>query len=412
MNDILGLIPKAALLQSTEPSRWGRWIHLTGSTIALLLILKLLWMRNRHRFQRDPAQIERQQAIRELESATKSDHEFLMAAGRIIERWMGDTAPDGARDVIAQRDATCFRPDKEPPTALGNERRKEIIHLLRKALTALILGTALTMATAPAPAAADETTTTETPKLESADLAAEAYQAARYDQAIRLWLAAGPYDQLSADTLYHIGNACYRSGSAGYAALYYRRALARQATHHESRQNLRFLERKYGMLNVQRPNYQYHLTKLPLDTWKDLTWAGIWICALSILTFPATRQGAGIRILAIIGLVGGPMLASSSAIGWRYFPDDAAFAPLERQAVIIADNVVLHTEASRTSPEVIQVPAGSVCEVLQRTGKWSYVSFASLTRGWIPSDAVESIVPQGEPTPPNIRKPRGDETSA
>ena len=48
----------------------------------------------------------------------------------------------------------------------------------------------------------------------------------RYSEAAKGWLDSGPFEQLSADTLFNIGNAAYRMGSPGEAALYYRRALA------------------------------------------------------------------------------------------------------------------------------------------------------------------------------------------
>ena len=242
--------------------------------------------------------------------------------------------------------------------------------------------------------------------------AEEAYHAARYDDAIALWLKTGNYESLSAGILYNIGNACYRAGSPGHAALYYRRALARNPDHQESRQNLRFIERKHGSITIHRPDYQYTLARVPLSAWKGMLWAGVWISVLSMLVFPATHRGAKLRLVAIVGLVIAPLLIVSGALAWRYFPDDAKFSPLARQAVIIEEKATLHAEASRTSAEVIDVPAGSLCEVIRKSGRWTYVSLASKTRGWVPVEAIEMIVPEGVPQPPKIRKPKADGKSA
>jgi tetratricopeptide (TPR) repeat protein len=242
--------------------------------------------------------------------------------------------------------------------------------------------------------------------------AQEAYDSAKYEDALKLWFSSGSYDQLSADTLYNIGNAAYRSGSPGQAALYYRRALARNSNHQEARQNLRFIERKYGAIVVQRPEYQYALAKIPLATWQAVFWGGLWLCGLALLVFPATRTGAKLRVAAVGVLVLGPLLISIGILGWRYFPNDAEFAPLAKQAVIIAEKAALHTDAARTAPEVIDAPPGSLCEIITESGRWAYVAFATKTRGWVPLESIEKIIPEKPPEAPKFRKPKADGKSA
>jgi len=400
MTDILGLVPQAPLLDA-KPTSHSSWkLHLVAGLLALALIAKAYWMRNKHRFHKDPDQSARKAELRQLEQLQKNDHEFLMTAGRFIERWLGGNPADDLQRILAERDTLCFR--KEKTTAsLDKPRKQMILNTLRKAvnLCAVFLIVCLSLI---------NSSFANSPSEE----AEEAYHAARYDKAIEAWLKAGPYEDLSADTLYHIGNACYRAGSPGNAALYYRRALARNLNHHESRQNLRFIERKYGALTVHRPDYQYKLAMVPLATWQNMVWAGLWLCVLAALVFPATRYESRLRVLAIIAMVGGPMLAACGALGWRYFPNDAAFAPITRQAVIIDDKASLHSEAARTSPEVIQAPAGSLCEVIHENGKWTYIAFATQTRGWIPSTAIQKVIPDKTPPPPNISKPRPTDENA
>lgn len=399
MTDILAPLEPASLTIS-ESSRTSGWLgHLIGVLLALVLIAKALWMRFGHRFRKDPLREMRGKALREVESAGKgSDIEFLMSAGRFIEQCFGNNPPPEVREVLSERDAVCFKMEKPAGTVLTPKRRESILRILRKAaaicIAACLAGTSGARAE------------------DIASKARTAYEAARYDEAIGLWLKAGDYDDLSADTLYNIGNACYRAGSAGHAALYYRRALVRDPGHLESRQNLRFIERKYGSITVHRPDFQYALARFPLDTWKNVLWAGLWLCGLAALVFPATRPDARIRLAAVAAWVIGPMLAACGALGWYYFPNDAEFAPLARQAVIVGEKNVLHADASRTSPEVIDAPPGSLCEVIRESGRWAYVSFATKTRGWIPIESVEKIMPSSPPVPPTIRKPKADGKSA
>lgn len=250
---------------------------------------------------------------------------------------------------------------------------------------------------------------------ESKDVAAqaqEAYESAKFEEAARLWLDAGKFEDLSADTLYNIGNAAYRMGAPGQAALYYRRALARDSSHGEARQNLRFIERKYGSITIERPSYQYTLARIPLSGWRGGIWIGAWMLLLGLLVFPATRAGSRWRVVGVVSFILGPLMMSIGGLGFYHFPDDAEFAPLSKQAVIVGEKVVLHTDAARTSPEVIDAPPGSLAEVIQRSGRWAYVGFATKTRGWVPTESLEMIVPEGKPDVPKVRKTAADGSSA
>jgi tetratricopeptide (TPR) repeat protein len=402
MTDILGLIQPASITMPAAPQLPGWFGHALGGMAALALIIKALWMRAGHRFHKNPERDARRAALREISVMAKAtdDHGFLMAAGRFIESRLGQAPPPAAREILAERDARCFRGNIPPTNPLGPEKRSSIIRTLR-GMVAALCAVLLSGAGAGEARAGD-----------SAAEARVAYDAARYDDAIAGWLKAGSYNSLSPDVLYNIGNACYRAGSPGHAALYYRRALARDPGHQEARQNLRFIERKHGSITVQRPEYQYALARIPLSTWKAMLWTGAWFCALGLLVFAATRPDARLRIAAVVALVIAPLLAAGGALGWRYYPDDAEFAPLARQAVIIGEKVILHSEASRTSPEVIDAPPGSLCEVIRESGRWAYVSFATKTRGWVPVESIEPIIPDGVPKPPKIRKPRADGKSA
>jgi tetratricopeptide (TPR) repeat protein len=399
MTDILAIL-RPAQLTLPAASSLPAWLgHALGGLLALVLVAKAVWMRYAPSLKSDPVREVKVRQLREIgQTKAADDTAFLKSAGSFIERWLGGNPDPAIQAVLAERDAVCFRAEK-PKTVLNRNRRDEILKLLRKAAVAIFVSATLGLGT---PARAADVATQAT----------EAYEAAKYDDAIKLWLEAGDYGQLSADTLYNIGNACFRSGSPGHAALYYRRALVRDSSHQEARQNLRFIERKYGAITVQRPEYQHALAKLPLSAWQATCWTGAWLCGLALLVFPATRHGARLRIAAVGALVIGPILISAGFLGWRYFPDDAEFAPVARQAVIIAEKVALHTDAARTSPEVIDAPPGSLCEIISESGRWAYVAFATKTRGWVPMESIEKVIPEKPPVPPKFRKPKADGKTA
>ncbi len=400
MTDILAIL-KPAQLTLPSSSTFPLWLgNVLAGLAALGLIAKALWIRYAPRFKKNPVREKRIQALREIEkSALAADVDFLKSAGGYVESWLGENHDPEILAILAERDAVCFRAEK-PQSALDPQRRASILRTLRRAATACLAIGLLALGT---------------PTVRAADIATEAqeaYESAKFDDAIKLWLSAGNYNDLAADTLYNIGNACYRSGSPGYAALYYRRALVRDSGHEESRQNLRFIERKYGAITVQRPEFQYAIARLPLSNWKAILWGGVWSCVLALLVFPATRSGARIRIFAIAALVLGPLIASVGILGCRYFPDDAEFAPIASQAVIISEKAVLHADAARTSPEVIDAPPGSLCHVIRESGRWAYVAFATKTRGWVPVESIEKVLPTEAPSPPKFRKPKADGKTA
>lgn len=418
MTDILAIVRPASLTMVPSAGLSAWWLHGAGILAALALMARAFRLRCAHWFHRDPRREARRRALRELQNSLPKDEPgFLRAVGGYIERWLPETRDPELVNLLAERDAVCFQ--RETPEApADSSRRTRVLSALRRAIAAapaIALLLAVAAITAP-PAAGETPAAIEVPAVESvvdsAAAALEAYEGARFAEAARLWLSAGPYESLTPDALYNIGNASYRLGSPGHAALFYRRALARDPSHHEARQNLRFIERKVGAITIQRPDYQYVLARTPLALWTGALAASAWLLVLSLLVFPATRPGSSWRIPAIIGLVAAPLVASLGALGWRYYPNDAEFAALDRQAVVITPETMLHTEAARTAPEVIEAPPGSLVEILQKSGKWAYVSFASGTRGWIPIEAFEKILPEGTPEPPELRKPRADSRSA
>jgi tetratricopeptide (TPR) repeat protein len=234
------------------------------------------------------------------------------------------------------------------------------------------------------------------------------YEQGSYKEAIEQWLAAGSYESLSASTLYNIGNACYRAGSQGQAALYFRRALIADPQHVEARQNLRFLERKFGALTIKRPEYQYKLTQIPESWFTTALFACAWAAVIGLLIFPATRSGSKLRIAAIAALVIAPLLSITCAIGRHYYPDDSQFAPYSEQAVIVIDKATIYADASRSAGKVIEAPGGSLCRVIQRSDRWIYVAFATQTRGWIPAEQIEPLIPTSPPTVPSFQAAQKD----
>ncbi|MFC7336286.1 BatD family protein [Haloferula chungangensis] len=398
MTDILSISSAgSSLLPSGRGLPSWAW-QVVPAAIALFLLALIFKSRIAPQLRKDPDELARLRDLKTLEKAPSDLRGFYRAAGHFVERWLGSSDDALPQEILAKRDQSCFKKDVQDEAVPRSERQR-ILKQLRK--LALPLIAIISMFGAGDLHAA-----------ESGDSAQDAYESGRYAEAARLWLETGPYERLSADTLYNIGNASYRLGASGEAALYWRRALERDPTHPEARQNLRFFERKFGSIIVKRPDYQHVIASISLDTWKSLVWAGLWIIVLSMLIFPATHRGARWRIAAISGLIIAPIMALAGFCGWYYFPDDARFAPVAEQAVIVTDKATVRTDASRNAPIVIDAPAGSLCQVLTRTGNWTYVAFSNQTRGWVPTGEIELVIPQSPPAVPKLRESTDDGASA
>jgi len=397
MSDILG-ISQAGLQLLPEGGGLPSWLWQAIPAALTLFLLGLIFKsRVAPRLRKDPDELARIQDLRTLEKAPSDLRGFYRAAGHFVERWLGTSEDELPREILAKRDQSCFKKGMEDESVPRAERQRVLKQLRKLALPLIAFFTILGSGDLQA--------------AEADGSAQEAYESGRYSEAARLWLESGPYERLTADTLYNIGNASYRLGASGEAALYWRRALERDPTHAEARQNLRFFERKFGSIIIKRPDYQHVIASISLQNWKNLVWAGLWVMALSILIFPATRPGARWRIAAIAGLVTAPLLALAGFCGWFYYPDDAGFAPIAEQAVIVTDKATVRTDASRNAPMVIDAPAGSLCHVLNQTGKWSYVSFSNQTRGWVSSKEIEMLVPESPPKVPELRESSDDGAS-
>jgi tetratricopeptide (TPR) repeat protein len=386
MTDILGVVnPNAALLAARKSLPWWIW-QLIPALIAAGLIIRIAARKLAPRLRKDPDLVAREREWKEVERAPNQTGAFYRSVGHFIERWLGDRKDPLISEVLAKRDEVCFRQDNAEAKIDRSERQRVLRQLRRIALPLLLAFAALTP---------DRASATEDP--------AALFNEGRYDAAAKAWLDSGPFEQLSSDTLFNIGNAAYRLGTPGEAALYYRRALERSPAHPEARQNLRFLERKFGSITVKRPDYQYLLARVPLTFWQGLVGASAWILAIGLLIFPATHSGAGVRIAAIAGFVTAPLLAVGGLLAWRHYPDDARFAPARDQVVIVADSSEVRTDAARTAPKVIDAPAGSLCRILTRSGEWAYVAFTNESRGWVPLVDIQPILPETTPQPPKLR---------
>ncbi|MDB6080568.1 MAG: hypothetical protein JWO82_4315, partial [Akkermansiaceae bacterium] len=394
MTDILEAIPNPkGLLGSSLHLPPGAW-QIIPALIVAALLARMVLSQISSRVRKDPDAIARAKELREVERAPDERAAFYRAAGHFVERWLGDKKDPDVTALLTRRDEIAFRPESAT-MKIDRSERGQVLSTLKKLALPLI---AASLLLTPGRVKADDAPAT------GPDTPQKAYQESRYPEAAKMWLESGPFDRLSSDTLFNIGNAAYRLGAPGEAALYYRRALARDGAHAEARQNLRFLERKFGSVTVQSADYQHFIAKLSLPAWRNMIWAGGWLIVIGLLVFAAGIRAPALRFAGVMALSFGPLVGALGGIGSHYYPDDARFAPLAEQMVVVSEQAVVRTDAARNSPQVITVPAGSLCRLVSRSGDWTYVEFASdaKSRGWVARTDVEPLIPTSPPEPPKV----------
>ncbi len=191
------------------------------------------------------------------------------------------------------------------------------------------------------------------------------------------------------DVFFNLGNAEFRLDHRGLAALAYERALLLDPTHAESRQNLRFLTRKTGRL-VEEPTAfvrfgQRFAENTVVVALSVCAW--LFILALAARMFLQPRPGgtrACLYSLAVIGFLG-------SSVAGTILAAQILHAPPKDRVIVTAEDAKAYTTPALSAKEVISLPPGSVLRVLSSRESWSYVALPGDLRGWVESDAIESL---------------------
>lgn len=400
MTDILGLIPNPS--PATQPRLfWNQGWQLFPALAVVLLLALIIQKHLLPRWARTPLVKQRLQAIATLQRAA-DELALLKATGHVIETHFTDLRDHPElRKLLEERDLRCFKPDATSGPISSHQRHAIMSTLKRLAFTTLVFLLCW-------PLHSEEAKPTDTSSAGEIDPVAR-YEQGAYSQAMRGWMDSAPYAMLSDVTLYHIGNAAYRMGLPGHAALYYRRALLKNPNLVEARQNLRFLERKYGAIIIQRNPFEIWLGQFSRSQLVNVVACSLWLLLIAALIFPATARDSRWRTVSwvLIGIM--PIFLLSGSIALAYYPHDGEFAPTSEQAVVVIEGATLHAEATRTAAVVIQPTPGSICKVLQLSGEWAYVAMANQTRGWCLISSIDFLVPRAALSLPQIPKGRNNE---
>ncbi len=212
----------------------------------------------------------------------------------------------------------------------------------------------------------------------------EAYAAGDFAAAKREYSAAAAA-RPDENAWFNLGNACFRLGDLGHAALAYERALVLSPNHAEATENLRFLRQKSGARADERPWLERGLGFLPppfatwlavLVAWGGFAWGGaaLW-----------RRTGAG-------GVVGGALLV---LLGAAYGGGLAWWRSVQaREAIVVVEKAEIKSEPATEA--VAQgagtLNAGTRVRIVSSVGAWIYCELPADAHGWLPAKALERVL--------------------
>ncbi len=208
------------------------------------------------------------------------------------------------------------------------------------------------------------------------------YEAGKFDQAKAAYGQLAKSGPWSANLFYNLGNAEWKLGNGGEAAVDYQRALALEPGHPQARANLDFVRDQTGAKIATPQWWERALGTLDVNAATVLLsvcgWAALFCLAAAMLR-PGHRAGP-VATLALCLLAGG------YAGGCLWEANGQA-----TKAVVIAKSTQAREAPAEVAPVADVLPAGSEVLAPEVRGPWTYCTLPDGDRAWVPTDALERV---------------------
>ncbi len=214
------------------------------------------------------------------------------------------------------------------------------------------------------------------------DKANALYENGKYAEAQGAYEAMVKSGPLSANLFYNLGNADWKLGDAGRAAVDYERALALDPTHPQARANLDFVREQTGARRATPAWWEIGLQAIDANTASLALSVCAWIALFSlavVLLRPAGRTGPVITLTL-------SLLAAAYAGGCLWAANGQA-----TKAIVIARSTQARVAPADVAPVADTLPAGSEVLAPENRGPWTYCTLPDGTRAWVQSDAIEQV---------------------
>lgn len=215
-----------------------------------------------------------------------------------------------------------------------------------------------------------------------------AFEKGDFPAAVKAYEKAAAKPDAGANVYFNLGNAYYRSGQPGKAAVNYERALVLAPRHPEAKANLAFLRRQLNALTPETPTLLAPAAALGSDGTAIALSVGAWL----LLGGVALRLFQGSRLAAWGVGGGGLLLALWAGLSlWQLGPGRRA---LDRLIVIAPKGVRATYAPAENARTAANLSAGAEVRFLQQRAVWTYISLPDGARAWVPSETLERVMPE------------------
>jgi len=212
------------------------------------------------------------------------------------------------------------------------------------------------------------------------------YETRQFAEAAGLYRAATT-NGVSANLLFNLGNAHFKSGQLGWAMAAYHRSLRLDPRNPETAANLRFAREQANTRPPPITLRQRWLRQLSIGEWTTLASTAITFLLL-LLTARQLKPDVfvskpGWFRLPAVGAVAGAFLLALAAAD--HF--------LDRRAFVITPMAVVRNGPLEESPESFKAPDGTELRVHDRKGGFLEIETGLGQKGWIQAGNVELLNP-------------------
>ena len=402
MTDIYGLVPHEALRRDFDIPLWLLSIFYLP---AFVLLLHWLWKRWKRHRELTAARRARERALTQIGKQTDASA-FLKGLGAFIETHIpGPAMTPALHDILRKRDEEVFRPEAHAQLAAGE--RRSMLQTVRQAVSKLALMAVLAVLGLSLPSAdaasgdsiSSATAANAAPASAPASGLAEAEDAYRHGQYSRaIELASAASGSHPAYAQYLCGNAQYRLGNPGLAAIAYARALALDPALAEARANLAFIQRKEGAILPPEdalPSWLSFMSFRELAAALIISGAVLATCLVLLLLARHRKHVA----LTIVTVVAAAVFAAAAAGITSYLThaDDLPEMTSPGELYYAVRATAARNAADAASAPVVALPSSTPVRAIAVRGSWVYVETFRHARGWVPARDLELIGPAGSP---------------
>lgn len=191
---------------------------------------------------------------------------------------------------------------------------------------------------------------------------------------------------VSANLLFNLGNAHFKSGSIGQAMVNYQRALKLNPRHPDLIANLNFAYKHTQTEPIPITFQQKWIRKLSIEEWTLITSLSVSLFLITLgirqLNSSLVKNKLWIKIFASIS----SLLVLLTAISTTdYFGN--------KQAFVIQKEATVHSNPVEQSPELFKVTDGMELIVLGRTREFINIQSSIGSTGWIHQNSIELTLP-------------------